>query len=115
MTNSIKTAIAAVALAAGLALSGAQANAAGMKLASPVAAPAADASAQTNVHKVGKRRGFRFHVHIGGPRYHHGYYHRPYRYRYIPRYRGCGWMKRKWHRTGRHYWKRRYYICRGWW
>ncbi len=111
MTKTIKTVIAAAAIAAGLAVSGAQANAAGLKLQSPVAAPAT--AAETNVHKVGKR-GFRFNVHIGGPRFHHGYY-RPYRYRYIPRYRGCGWLKRKWHRSGRFYWKRRYYICRGWW
>jgi hypothetical protein len=24
---------------------------------------------------------------------------------------GCRWLKRKWHRTGRHYWKKRYFRC----
>ena len=24
---------------------------------------------------------------------------------------GCRWLKRKWHRTGAHYWRKRYFRC----
>lgn len=29
-------------------------------------------------------------------------------------HRGCGFYKFKWHATGRFYWKKRYFACRGW-
>ncbi|MEL6299321.1 MAG: hypothetical protein AAFQ45_12200 [Pseudomonadota bacterium] len=88
------------------------AKAAAFKVAAPTAAPAA-ATQTAPVQTVGfKRRRFGVHIHFGHGYRGHGYY-RPYRY--VPRYRGCGWLKRRWHRTGRHYWKRRYFICRGWW
>ena len=28
---------------------------------------------------------------------------------------GCGYLYDKWMDTGRFYWKREYYQCRGWW
>ena len=28
---------------------------------------------------------------------------------------GCGYYYDRWQDTGRFYWKRRYYECRGWW
>ena len=28
---------------------------------------------------------------------------------------GCGFYKWKWYETGYFYWKKRYYICKGWW
>ena len=28
---------------------------------------------------------------------------------------GCGYAYEKWQYTGSFYWKREYYICRGWW
>jgi hypothetical protein len=27
---------------------------------------------------------------------------------------GCGYYRDKWEDTGRHYWKRKYYECKGW-
>ncbi len=28
---------------------------------------------------------------------------------------GCGFYKWKWHKTGHLYWKKKYFICKGWW
>ncbi len=27
---------------------------------------------------------------------------------------GCGYYKARWYDTGSYHWKRKYYICRGW-
>lgn len=29
--------------------------------------------------------------------------------------RGCGFYKWKWHETGSFFWKKKYFICKGWW
>ncbi|KUO55419.1 MAG: hypothetical protein APF80_06560 [Alphaproteobacteria bacterium BRH_c36] len=31
------------------------------------------------------------------------------------RHDGCGFYKWKWLHTGSFYWKKRYFICKGWW
>lgn len=53
---------------------------------------------------------------VGGAVHHHArpvYRHGPPSYG-PPRPRGCGWLKRKAHRTGSPYWWHRYERCRGW-
>jgi hypothetical protein len=32
-----------------------------------------------------------------------------------PPVRDCGYYREMWEDTGRFYWKRRYYECKGWW
>ena len=27
----------------------------------------------------------------------------------------CGYAYSKWQSTGSHYWKKQYYVCKGWW
>ena len=48
-----------------------------------------------------------FSFHIGGPSYGHGFYGGGHRYYRNP----CRHWKRKWRRTGRHYFLRRYRRC----
>lgn len=31
------------------------------------------------------------------------------------RHDGCGFYKWKWHHTGAYFWKKKYFICKGWW
>lgn len=35
--------------------------------------------------------------------------------RHYGRHHGCGFEYRKWMNTGSHFWKKQYYVCRGWW
>ncbi|MCH9807902.1 MAG: hypothetical protein K0U74_09230 [Alphaproteobacteria bacterium] len=30
-------------------------------------------------------------------------------------FHGCGFYKWKWHQTGLFFWKKKYFICKGWW
>ncbi len=53
----------------------------------------------------GKKHKRHFNHHWG----HHDVYHGNY---YKHSYRGCWRFKRKYHRTGKKYWLKRYYICR---
>ena len=45
----------------------------------------------------------------------HDFHHGP-RFRLIvgPSY-GCGYYYEQWMDTGSYYWKRKYYVCKGWW
>lgn len=69
---------------------------------------------ETNIVNVGFKKGGRFRR--GGFRKFHRWHHAPY-YGHVYyggyRYRGCYRLKRKAIRTGRPYWWKRYYICRG--
>ncbi len=56
---------------------------------------------QSNVLKVGHRRHKHRRFRFGFRKKHHGH--------------GCGFYKWKWHETGFFYWKKKYYICKGWW
>jgi len=60
-----------------------------------------------NVHLAGGK--FKKHHHRHG---HFGHRFHGYGF-YDPIYfdDGCHWLKRKWHRTGRYYWKKRYFRC----
>ncbi|MEO1265137.1 MAG: hypothetical protein AAFV26_05500, partial [Pseudomonadota bacterium] len=89
------------------------ANAAALKLATPAPIAASVETAAPGVQKVGfkKRRKFGFRKHFGHRFKKFGHFKR---YHYVSKYRGCGFLKRKWKRTGSFYWKRRYFICRGW-
>lgn len=60
---------------------------------------------QVNVQKVGGHRGrrfrrFRFHRfnNFHGDRFH-----------------GCGFYKWKWHATRSFHWKKKFFLCKGWW
>ncbi|MGQ0456303.1 MAG: hypothetical protein ACT4OU_04500 [Hyphomicrobium sp.] len=46
----------------------------------------------------------------------HGHHYLDYgpRYRIVIGGRGCGYLYRRWLRTGDPYWKSEYYDCRGW-
>ena len=57
---------------------------------------AGPASAHNNRHGLGFHYGPRVHLFIGSGG-------------------GCGYYYDMWQDTGRHYWKRRYYECKGWW
>ncbi|MGF1649582.1 MAG: hypothetical protein ACFCUN_03955 [Hyphomicrobiaceae bacterium] len=115
----LKTLALTIAAAAALALSPLTTDANANSLAAGSATAAASISAEPTLQHVGFRGGRRFggvHVHIGRHhRPHFGYgYVRPYHY-VAPVVIGCGFEKARWHQTGSHYWKKRYYICRGWW
>ncbi len=71
------------------------------------ATPAVATTADAAVQLVGGRR-WRHHGH----RWHGLHRWGGYGY-YAPVYYGdgCHWMKRKWHRTGSRYWKKRYFRC----
>ena len=127
--------IASTVLIAGLSLAGAASAAPALPKAAGLGASPSQALApiqavdtdggQARLIEVGRRggRGFR----RGGFRrggFHRGHRHRGHRWHFRKRfhgyygghyYRGCYHYKRKWHYTGSHYWKRRYYVCRGWW
>ena len=61
---------------------------------------AAMAGAASNADAGGLKRHFK-----------HKFHHLHLRHRHD----GCGFYKWKWHKTGLFYWKKKYFICRGWW
>jgi|CXWK01.1.fsa_nt_gi hypothetical protein len=53
-----------------------------------------------------------------GHRHHRHFFfghHNHHRLHIVPVYRDCGFYREMWEDTGRFYWKRKYYICKGWW
>jgi hypothetical protein len=50
-----------------------------------------------------------------------GFHHKHFRHRHfypaypVITYGGCGYEKHMWWKTGRFYWKKRYYACKGLW
>ncbi|MBU2582344.1 MAG: hypothetical protein KJ622_11565 [Alphaproteobacteria bacterium] len=94
----IKTSIRAAALGgaiifAGLAGGAGQSEAAGFKGLSNLAPEITHAEVQ----KVGHR-------------------HRRWRiHKFHKSHDGCGFYKWKWYQTGSFYWKKKYYLCKGWW
>jgi hypothetical protein len=57
-----------------------------------------------NAHGHGHGRHHFFFGHSYGPRLYIG-----------PTYRDCSYYREMWEDTGRLYWKRKYYVCKGWW
>ena len=112
----MKSLLTALALAAMIALGiqAPSAQAAGLKLAAPAAATETGALVQKTGKRFKKFGGFKRKFFFKKKFGHHKFYGHRY---YKPIYHGrrCFWLKRKWYRTGRFYWKKRYYICRGWW
>ncbi len=55
----------------------------------------------------------------GGHHGHHNFHHNFHHFKHGPQLYlslgGCGYEYKKWQYTGSYYWKREYYICRGWW
>jgi hypothetical protein len=45
----------------------------------------------------------------------HHYLYRPHLYLYSGLSDGCGYYYERWEDTGSFFWKRKYYICKGWW
>lgn len=50
--------------------------------------------------------------HFGG--FHHHHHHGLF-LRIGPTYRDCSFYREMWEDTGSLRWKRRYYLCKGWW
>ncbi|MGF1649330.1 MAG: hypothetical protein ACFCUN_02650 [Hyphomicrobiaceae bacterium] len=77
----------------------------------------------TNLIEVSRRGGHRGHFRGGHRGGHHFKRHFGFYKHYGPRYYGhaykvydsCGYARRKWTQTGSQSWKRRYYVCKGWW
>jgi hypothetical protein len=57
-----------------------------------------------------KHHGFGHHFHS----FHHGHHHRP-GFRIMLGGGGCGYYYAKWMDTGSFHWKKRYYLCKGYW
>ena len=56
----------------------------------------------------------------GHHRHHHHHHHHGkhfLRFHVVPVYvaPSCGYYYAKWQYTGSHHWKKKYYICKGWW
>ena len=63
-----------------------------------------------NVQEVGGRRGPKFR------RFRLGRFNTYYADRfYGDRFQGCGFYKSQWHKTGFFHWKKKFYLCKGWW
>lgn len=66
--------------------------------------------------EAGKRHGHGFHGFHG----HHHHHRRHFGFVYTApiyvgaAYEGCGYAYARWQSTGSFYWKKRYYICKGW-
>ena len=108
-TNLLAVAVIAAATFAASQSANATVAAGQMAAAAPVANAVMDTTTSSGMVQLahGKRwhRWHGWHGHWG-----HGYYG------YRPHYGGgCHWLKRKWYRTGKFYWKKRYYRCMGWW
>jgi hypothetical protein len=65
-----------------------------------------------SAHKMG---GGGMSMHMGSSMHHddHHFYHS--RVLLVSPGNGCGYYYDKWMLTGSHYWKREYYVCKGWW
>lgn len=53
-----------------------------------------------------------------GHRHHRGFFFGPYDHHRLyvgPVYRDCSFYREMWEDTGSFHWKRKYYICKGWW
>ena len=37
-----------------------------------------------------------------------------FRFRHRNQFHGCGYYKWKWHETGYFFWKKKFFICKGW-
>lgn len=105
-TNLLAVAVLAAATFAASQSANATVAAGQMATTAPIANAVMDTSAASGMVQLAHGKRWRhFHGHFG-----HGYYgYRPY-------YGGgCHWLKRKWHRTGKYYWKKRYFRCiNGW-
>lgn len=55
------------------------------------------------------------HIGIGGGHFHKHHFHRRHVFIGGPIYSGCGYEKHMWWKTGSYYWKKEYYLCKGWW
>lgn len=54
--------------------------------------------------------------HFHGKHFHHNFHHhRGLRIVAGGGYGGCGFYRDMWHDTGLFRWKRRFYMCKGWW
>lgn len=42
-------------------------------------------------------------------------HHNHHRLHIVPVYRDCSYYREMWEDTGSFYWKRKFYICKGWW
>ncbi len=63
-----------------------------------------------------KGKGKHMHFKIGGGHHHNHHFHRRHFYAGPVIYRdGCGHEKRMWWNTGSFFWKKQYYVCKGWW
>ncbi len=52
------------------------------------------------------------HFHFGGGHHHHHFHgHHFHGHHFHGGYRGCGYYKRMWWKTGNYYWKAKYYDC----
>lgn len=74
-----------------------QSQAAGLTGLSGINANAVQSEVQQVGHRKRRFRFHNFHKHSFG----HGH--------------GCGYYKWKWHETGSFFWKKKYFICKGWW
>jgi hypothetical protein len=55
-------------------------------------------------------------VKVGHGHHHKHHFHKRFYYGSPVYYGGgCGYEKHMWWKTGTHYWKTRYYECKGWW
>ncbi len=53
--------------------------------------------------------GHRHNRHFFFGHHHHRHLH------FVPVYRDCSYYREMWEDTGSFYWKRKFYICKGWW
>lgn len=61
--------------------------------------------------EAGGKKHFKFHH--WNHHHHHHHHHRPHYFGHD--HHGCGFYKVRWHQTGKFYWKKKYFICKGWW
>ena len=107
-TNLLAVAVLAAATFAASQSANATMAAGQMAMTAPVANAVMDTASTTTGGMVQLAHGKRW-------RHWHGHYGHGF-YGYGPYYGGgCHWLKRKWHRTGKYYWKKRYFRCiNGW-
>lgn len=93
---------AAATMLAGVAMATTPASATGLAGLTKSAAIAQPNDSLTNVGKKFKFGKFhrKFHVWHHKPHFYHG--------------GGCGFFYKKWKFTGKYYWKKRYFMCKGW-
>ncbi len=92
------------------------------KTATLLAATAATILAVSGLAATADAKGKRVVVKFGGGHHFHHKFHKrhflvarsSYGYGY-GHGDGCGYAKSMWSKTGNHYWKNRYYTCKGWW